>query len=87
MDAPELKALGDAINRSLKEIAERFAVAFLPFAEALKKFGEAFYTAACSEYLRSHSRLPGSDRTSRLRKKRRKVVLDWFAAELQREAV
>lgn len=33
---------------------------------------------ACDEYLAEFGRLPGSERTSRLRKKRRDKVLRWF---------
>lgn len=37
------------------------------------------YAFACDEYLAEFGRLPGSERTSRLRKKRRDRVLRWFA--------
>ncbi len=39
----------------------------------------AAYDAACRLYLQYHRRLPGSDRTKRLRKKRRAKVLRWYA--------
>jgi len=56
--------LSDAIGKSFKPIVE--------------KFNRQMYSIAEMEYKRVHDRLPGSTRTSRLRQKRRKAVLDWF---------
>ena len=39
---------------------------------------DAMYAAATDAYRCEFGRLPGSDRTARLRKKRRKIVLQWF---------
>lgn len=44
----------------------------------LRLFAEAYVDLAAKAYLRTHRRLPGSERTARLRKKRRVVLLRWF---------
>src|SRR5690606_25236474 len=69
-------------HRGVPIPALALANAFKPAAEAasraLEAFGAAWCSAAESEYLRHHRRLPGSNRTARLRKKRRAKVLAWF---------
>lgn len=46
-------------------------------------FVEAYLDLAAKAYLRTHRRLPGSERTARLRKKRRVVLLRWFLLYVQ----
>lgn len=48
------------------------------FEVAMNQFIQAWYSMSENEYRRVNGNLPGSNRTSRLRKKRRKAVLDWF---------
>lgn len=46
---------------------------------AMRAFIATFYRTACAEYSRATGRrLPGSERTARLRKKREKAVLAWI---------
>jgi hypothetical protein len=63
-----------------------------PIKSALQKLGRAasaaasaicrdWYSAVESAYLESHRRLPGSDRTARMRKKRRAKVLEWASQQ------
>lgn len=49
----------------------------------LRLFVEAYLDIAARAYLRTHRRLPGSERTARLRKKRRVVLLRWFLGYVQ----
>jgi len=58
---------------------ERAGKAFSDMSEAILT---GVYRAAAKEYLKTHKRLPGSERTARLRKKRRTKVLAWaFSAK------
>ena len=63
---------------------ERFMDGFNRAAQAVAKFGRSLFVVATTEYLATHKRLPGSDRTARLRKKRRSVVLAWYANQLDK---
>ena len=45
----------------------------------MNQFAEKWYSMDENEYRRGNGKLPGSTRTSRLRRKRRKAVLDWFS--------
>lgn len=49
----------------------------------LSEFNLQMYIVAEVTYLQYHKRLPGSNRTTRLRKKRRNSVLNWYAAFLE----
>lgn len=46
-------------------------------------FRQGIFSAACEAYLAEFGRLPGSARTSRLRKKRNSRILDWYLNEHQ----
>lgn len=64
---------------SARNVAERSEAYREATAVTLARFIDSIYRMAEREYRRHHRRLPGSERTARLRKKRRKRVLDWFA--------
>ena len=51
-------------------------------ADAMRAFGKAYENVAVREYLRKNSRLPGSTRTKRLRKKRRLTTLAWMEKQM-----
>lgn len=73
---------GDAFNL-LKKTIEQVARIFSQFFDVAS---DVFWDVACKFYLERHRRLPGSQRTARLRKKRRAVVMAWFEAEMERMA-
>ncbi len=74
------------VTRHLNDFTAELAITVQPtlqFAtKAMVEFNSAVRALACREYLASHGRLPGSNRTSRLRKKRRKIVAAWFSDRL-----
>ena len=55
--------------------------AFLPLVEAFHQIGDSITEVALDAYLARHDRLPGSNRTARLRKKRNSRVMQWFLDE------
>jgi len=80
-----LVALAEAVDRvcsGARSVGERMAVvmrhATARVVTGLRLFVEAYLDLAAKAYLRTHRRLPGSERTVRLRKKRRVVLLRWF---------
>lgn len=46
-------------------------------------FNETMFDCARVAYKMHHTRLPGSNRTARLRKKRRTKVINWYRKELE----
>jgi len=64
-----------ALGVAMRPAAERMAA-------AIQAFSAAYLQLAIAEYKRHHGSLPGSDRTARLRKKRRSVALRWFNARV-----
>lgn len=62
-----------------KPAFEGLAAAMRGAAVAAHVLADAWYATAEREYLTQHRRLPGSKRTARLRKKRRAIVLAWWA--------
>jgi hypothetical protein len=68
----------------LQIFCERVEAAFRSVIKQITVFGRSIYAVACKSYLRHHQRLPGSDRTSRLRKKRLTRVMGWFLQELRK---
>lgn len=60
-------AFGDAMRPAVEAAAK-----------ALHQFALTYYQVAQQTYKKELGRLPGSERTARLRKKRKKVVCDWF---------
>ena len=80
--------------RTVADLRGNMLVGVRPFAEALRSFGVKaldvarsfnaatsvfLFSIAASRYAAAHGgRLPGSNRTSRLRKKRRDAVLRWW---------
>lgn len=79
------RRLGDALQQSVENMIRAFQPAAALARKALADFDAALYRAAQRAYVEAHGCLPASDRTARLRKKRRKIVLDWFTTELNRE--
>ena len=47
--------------------------------DAAHALADVWYSIAEREYMKMHGKLPGSTRTVRLRKKRRAIVLEWWA--------
>lgn len=58
-----------------------FNAAAVRASAAFKVLSGRIYEMACDAYRKEFGRLPASDRTSRLRKKRRKMVMYWFLEE------
>lgn len=56
----------------------RMNAIFEEVARQCRTFVGSIYGVASRAYLNHHARLPGSERTSRLRKKRRTRVLRWY---------
>jgi len=73
-------------NYPLPEQWSAATEAFRKLGDAFRKAGrvmcDAWWNMAAKEYLRHHDRLPGGESNARLRKKRRTVVLNWFANHL-----
>ncbi|WP_254512880.1 hypothetical protein [Anatilimnocola floriformis] len=53
------------------------------YRQVVLDFLNATYTLASEAYRLQVGRLPGSERTARLRKKRRSKVLDWYFEKLE----
>lgn len=68
----------EAIRKSGISFGIGLVPAFKQASKALTEFGNYFYKMAESLYKKQHGKLPGSNRTKRLRKKRKKIVLSWF---------
>lgn len=68
----------------LQALRDRFHLAISAASAELQNFADSLssesFAAASSEYLREFGHLPGSNRTSRLRKKRRAIVMRWYYA-------
>ena len=66
----------------LAEKAKNLGSAFSTLSESMtltcNGLTESWLACAEVEYLNHHKRLPGSDKTKRLRKKKRDIVLRWF---------
>lgn len=62
---------------------EELAPAIQKAADALNKFGLAYCEIARANYRAENGKLPGSDRTKRLRKKRRTKVLEWMGDSIE----
>lgn len=81
----DLRDAADNVREGFTRMAAAMLPAMLAVKAAFDQFGDRYYAYACWVYLRQHQRLPGSDRTARLRKKRRDAVLRWFEAEMARQ--
>lgn len=73
------------IPRRMHESAQRFrraeteaALLVAALETAFATATRAWYVATEQAYLEAHGTLPGSERTKRLRKKRRTMVLRWW---------
>jgi hypothetical protein len=70
----------------MRELATAWARAVTPAfqrcAKAMEVFGECWYKMAEKSYRQHHGKLPGSDKTKRLRKKRKKKVLERFTGQI-----
>ena len=67
-----------SIRKSFASIAR----AGRKLARSFQKFGDVTYRQAEEQYRREVGKPPGSNRTARLRKKRRKAVLEWYFERL-----
>lgn len=61
------------------------AEAYADLARCAEAWYDVMWQCAVMSYTLYHRRLPGSDRTSRLRKKRYTKVMDWFEANVIKE--
>lgn len=68
-------------RRAIKTLQEAFQPMFRHITDQVLLLVDSFAGAAVEAYRRHHRRLPGSDRTARLRKKRRVLVLRWYVEE------
>ena len=75
-------AMAKSAADSMRVLAGIIEEIVLPAFRAFYKIGlldeDIIFTSACEEYRKHHKRLPGSNRTKRLKKKRRKKVLSWY---------
>ncbi len=81
------RSIGDTTSAAFRALGEamRAAIpAWLRFIDSVATC-EASYQIAEREYAWRFGRPPGSNRTARLRKKRRKAVVDWWLANYERE--
>jgi hypothetical protein len=70
----KIKEAGMKLTTQIRQAGIDFGLAFEEAAKTMREFGDAVQRAARKQYLQEHGRLPGSERTSRLRKKRRDAV-------------
>jgi hypothetical protein len=68
-------------SEAILKIKSAFRDLSRQFAAAWEHISAAWYAGMESAYLAEHGRLPGSDRTARLRKKRRAKVLEWASQQ------
>lgn len=69
------------VSPCMREVRQGIAAALPAFqraSDAIRRLDAALYRAALDAYRREEGDPPGSERTSRLRKKRRDAVLRWF---------
>jgi len=66
------------IRKGVLAFTESIKLAILDASETMVKFKEVYYREAEKSYLAANRKLPGSARTKRLLKKRRKMVLKWL---------
>jgi hypothetical protein len=77
----------ETLSHCAMVIGKAMQPAFEAAGRAMGQFYESVIATAERQYLAEFGRLPGSTRTARLRKKRRKRVMDWFMERLQERAV
>lgn len=70
-------------SRRQSKTFDLFARSMVKLKEAFDAFGKQYYKMAEREYRKCHKRLPGNDRTARLRKKQHKAILQWFSDQLK----
>lgn len=73
-----LKVFNERMEAFTEQMREYFRPAVLSLHKIMVQTSDAFFAAASLLYREQVGRLPGSERTSRLRKKRRNRVLDWY---------
>lgn len=66
------------MTRLVTDALIRFNRSNVDILPTFNRFNKAWHGLVERNYLRWHGALPGSDRTSRLRKKRRKIVMEWL---------
>jgi hypothetical protein len=69
-------------SEAVSRIKSAFRDLSRQFAATWEQISATWYAGCEAAYLESHRRLPGSDRTARLRKKRRAKVLDWASRQI-----
>jgi len=82
-----LRAFAHRTAAAISGLAAGFAAlvpAFQEMRRSFREIGDAYYGVAERAYRDRFSRLPGSSRTKRLRRKREKRVIAWFMAEMER---
>jgi hypothetical protein len=72
----------DAFESCARQAAQLLS-AFERFGRAITRVHDELYREACRSYLECHPRLPGSERSRRLRKKRETIVFQWFNARVR----
>lgn len=70
-------------NVDVSQVVTAFARVAAIARKACEQFGNAIYGIAREQYAHEVGRLPGSDRTARLRRKRRRIVMEWFNTKLE----
>lgn len=80
---PQLAKVIEEIRLDMESFATGFAKRLKTLNEAFIKFGQTYYETAEKEYVKANGILPGSTRTRRLQKKRKKMVLNWFGQQLR----
>lgn len=68
------------VERSVSEFAQNIKRLIPPLA---RKLSMTWYRLVEKSYVYHHGSLPGSNKTKRLRKKRRDKVLNWFTDNLK----
>lgn len=76
LDAEQCNYASTGATRQIEEVQKRFSVYADRVLDTILM--DVDFKTASKFYLRHHARLPGSMRTSRLRKKRRTKVMRWF---------
>lgn len=62
---------------AMKPAVERAAFAF-------RELGNQLYNLVVRYYLQHHKKLPGSQKTKRMRKKQRTIVITWFNQNIEK---
>lgn len=69
--------------RGIRQAGIVLAAVARPVAFAVRELADTVYDGIERAYLEEHGSLPGSERTRRLRKKRRDAVLRWWRSTME----